>query len=81
MYSFKAIFENFRLNIFFKTNIFDYYKNYILVNSRIYDESKIKPKLQLSEKYITFVDTQLEHVTKVEYEGKSNPKIKKLYSV
>ena len=68
-----------RLNKIFKTNVFDYYEKYIKVNSRIFDQSRIEKNSHISNKYITFVDTNLEHETKVEYEGKHDSKIKKIY--
>lgn len=74
-YSLKSISGN--LNKFFKTRIFDYYDKYIKVNAIIYDKSRIEKKIKISEKYITFVDTNLEHETKVEYEGRHDRKTKK----
>lgn len=61
-----------KINKLFKKNIFDYYKKYISVNSRTYDFYKINHKLRFSKRYIVFVDTPLEHPTKVEYEGRFN---------
>ena len=66
-----------KLNKFFKTRIFDYYDKYIKVNARIFDKSRIEKNTAISEKYITFVDTNLEHETKVEYEGRHDEKTKK----
>ena len=69
-----------KLNKFFKTKRFDYYDDYIKVNARVYDRLKIEKNLKVSEKYITFVDTNLEHETKIEYEGRFNKEhIKEYY--
>ena len=69
-----------KLNKFFKTKRFDYYDDYIKVNARVYDRLKIEKNLKISEKYITFVDTNLEHETKIEYEGRFNKEhIKEYY--
>ena len=69
-----------KLNSLFKTKKFDYYDKYIKVNARVFDRSRIEKKLKISEKYITFVDTNLEHETKIEYEGRFSKKhIKEYY--
>lgn len=69
-----------KLNKIFKTRKFDYYDKYIKVNARIYDRVAKEKNLKISNKYITFVDTNLEHETKIEYEGRfSKKRIKEYY--
>ena len=67
-----------KLNKFFKTKVFDYYEKYIKVNAKIFDQGKLRKKI-LRQKYITFIDTNLEHETKIEYEGKFDKKRLKIY--
>ncbi len=67
-----------KLNKIFRTRIFDYYEKYIKVNAKIFDHEKLKKK-KLKQKYITFIDTNLEHETKVEYEGRHDKKKLKIY--
>ncbi|MDC0876653.1 hypothetical protein OAP78_06940, partial [Candidatus Pelagibacter sp.] len=55
---------------FLKTS---YFKKPILINSRSYD--KIRKVKFISNKYISFIDSQIDHVDRIKREGKINKKI------
>ena len=50
-----------------------YFKNPILINSRSFD--KIKKAKNISNKYISFIDSQVDHLDRVKREGKINKEI------